>query len=588
MGIPHFAAHLEPYSINATLGYKDPRSDPNAADPPKFVIDGPALAYHIYYRLAHRSHALGAFDALPSYHQIGQAAVAFLSELEAHHIHLLGLPSPYFNLQLTVIHSAHIYFDGYLPLHKRHVRLARLESCLRDLIKLQAKCPKGLGLANVHPEPSPPPLTSSQLFNSFHSIPPLLRGLPAPPFLVPAVLDALSSSTYASVTEIVSAEADTACAKAAKDEAGVILTSDSDMLVYEIGDTSAVVFFSGLERHEEPESTPVVSVLKAKLYPTAQIAKRLELPRLLHLAYQCKLHPTVSLAEARRRMHHPIQDESLWQHFQEEYSTQNVVQNFPVQSMGIQLQSLLDPRISELMVQLSTLAREEEIDVYLPHLIDDPSRASAWYVSSAIRQIIYDAIATRAATVHASLPLLAITEFSRRGSRIVPSNMSPSSSASPAQRADSDIICALLFRLQKAKAKFPAVSSWFRYRIFAFRESYCWHINNSKNPPSRNCIARTMMGVVGSLVQWEDIHLEAQIQAVLYALRMLKQGHGCITVNETGAAEGIIELGEFLRDLPPLSGLLPSFMEIRVLAEKEEMELPQVVSYIMQFEQAEI
>ena len=69
---------------------------------------------------------------------------------------------------------------------------------------------------------------------------------------------------------------------------------------------------------------------------------------------------------------------------------------------------------------------------------------------------------------------------------------------------------------------------------------------------------------------------------------MLKQGLGCITVNETGAAEGIVELGEFLRDLPPLSGLLPSFMEIRVLAEKEEMELPQVVSYIMQFEQAEI
>ncbi|KAL8995272.1 MAG: hypothetical protein Q9169_004945 [Polycauliona sp. 2 TL-2023] len=493
MGIPRFAGHLQPYSINTTLGYKGACSTSDVADPPRLVIDGPGLAYHIYYRLAHRSNAQGAFDASPSYHRIGQAAVAFLCELEAHHIHL-----------------SHIYFDGYLPLHKRRVRLGRLESCLKDLIKLQAKCPKGLALAGLHPEASPTPLTHSQLFNSFHSVPHVLRGLPAPPFLVPAVLDALSTSTHASITEIVPAEADTACAKAAKDEGGVILTNDSDMLVYDIGDTSAVVFFSGLEIHEEPESTHVVSVLKANIYPTAQIAKRLELPGLQQLAYQCKLDATVSLAEARRKMHQPMQDESLWQRFQEEYSTQHFDKPFPAQSLGAQLRAFLDPRLSELIIQLFISAGDQEIT----------------------------------STSHASL--MTLPELRR------------------------------------------AVSSWFRYRIFALRELYCWYVVSLKNAPSRNSIVRTMMGFVDSPVQWEDMHLEAQIQAVLYALRMVKQGLGYFPIGKIGASDCIVELEARLRDLPPLGGLLPSCMEIRGLAVKENVEVSQAVSYIMQIEQSEI
>ncbi|KAL8866411.1 MAG: hypothetical protein Q9198_008902, partial [Flavoplaca austrocitrina] len=469
---------------------------------------------------------------------------------------------------------SHIYFDGYLPLHKRHVRLGRLESCLKDLIKLQAKFPRGLALANLHPEASLTPLRRSHLFDSFHSVPHVLRGLPSPPFLVPAVLDALSTSIYASITEIVPAEADSTCAKAAKDEGGVILT----MLLS---------FSAGSKSTADSESTHGVSVLKANIYPTAQIAKRLGLPDLKRLAYQCKQDPTVSLAEARRKMHQPMQDESLWQRFQEEYSTQDFVELFPAQSPGAQLQGFMDPRLSELILQLSTLARDEEINIYLPYLTDDPSRASAWYVSSGIRQIIYDVIATEAATVRASLPLSAITEFSRRGSRIVATTVTSLFSASTAQRVDSDQLYTVLSRLQVAKATFPAVSSWFRYRIFALKESYCWYIANSKNPPSRNSIVRSMMGLVGSPAQWEDIHLEAQIQAVLYALRMVKQGLGCITVGKTGVVEDIVQLEDNIRDLPLLGGLLPSFMELRGLAAKENFKVSQAVSYIMQIEQSE-
>ena len=90
MGLPRFVGQLQHYSISTTLGHKSTHRNENSGDdtvPLKFVIDGPALAYHIYYRLSHRSNAL---EALPSYGQIGQATIAFLSELEAHHVQMIG------------------------------------------------------------------------------------------------------------------------------------------------------------------------------------------------------------------------------------------------------------------------------------------------------------------------------------------------------------------------------------------------------------------------------------------------------------------------------------------------------------------
>ncbi|KAL9040813.1 MAG: hypothetical protein Q9180_001686, partial [Flavoplaca navasiana] len=481
---------------------------------------------------------------------------------------------------------SHIYFDGHLPLHKRPVRLGRLQSCLKDLINIQTKHPKGLALPNSH-YVSSSPLASSQLFDSFHSPPSSLHGLPASPFLVPAVLDELSQTKYASITEVVPGEADTFCAKAAKDEGGMILTSDSDMLVYDIGDKNAVVFFTGLEIYEDPDSTRVSSVLKANVYPTAQIAKRLEVSSLLLLAYHCKSNPTLSLSQARRRMHQPVQDVSLWQRFKEAYSIEDLDQISSARSIGIEQRSFLDPRLSELILQLSAAPGNEAINIYLPFLVDDPSRASAWYVSSFIRQIIYDSVAARAATIQASLPLPTIVEFSRRGLRTVPSIVSPlPSSDSIAEQEYIRNIHTLSFRLRDAKARFRTISTVFQYRIFALRESYRWYIINFKNPPCRNTIARTLTGHVGSLVRWEDIHLEAQTCSVLYALRMVKQFLGYITSEKSGR-EGIIELQDTLEDLPPLSWLLPSSVELRKFADKEKIEVPQIVSYVMLFEEAE-
>lgn len=93
MGIPRLAGHLQPYSVNVTLGHKtnggngDVQDDPT--EPSKLIIDGPGLAYYIYYRLlANRSGFLNAFDAAPSYREIGTAFVGFLGQLETHHVEM--------------------------------------------------------------------------------------------------------------------------------------------------------------------------------------------------------------------------------------------------------------------------------------------------------------------------------------------------------------------------------------------------------------------------------------------------------------------------------------------------------------------
>ncbi|KAL8700281.1 MAG: hypothetical protein Q9224_001045, partial [Gallowayella concinna] len=397
MGIPHLAGHLQPYAIHTTLGHKNSNSITDIDKAPNYtlnlIIDGPALAYHIYYRLAHRSsNALSPFDAIPSYKEIGHAVLAFLSELEAHHIKI-----------------THIYFDGHLPHHKRPTRLSRLETSLKDLTKLRKKYPKGFPISSLPPSPVQS-LPSSHLFNSFHSIPHALRGLPAPPFLVPAVLDVLHGNKYADITAIVPGEADGFCAKAARDEGGVILTGDSDLLVYDLGDKGAVVFFAGLEMQENEGGDG--TVLRGMVYKTTEIANRFELPNLQRLAYEIKIDPNVGFMEAKRRARQSAAEEEdgvLWQGFREEYHYYSIPASPSLQEQQQQQQThRLDPRLSELILQLSSSPSHEQADatIYLPFLIDDPSRSSAWDVSAEIRHALYDFLATHSTPPHPPSGLL--------------------------------------------------------------------------------------------------------------------------------------------------------------------------------------
>ena len=82
MGIPRLRGLLEPYFQPSTLGCNNQECKDHNASSKLVVIDGPGLAYVIYYRLlAWKSPHLNAIDAQPTYEEICVAVLVFLEVL---------------------------------------------------------------------------------------------------------------------------------------------------------------------------------------------------------------------------------------------------------------------------------------------------------------------------------------------------------------------------------------------------------------------------------------------------------------------------------------------------------------------------
>ena len=72
MGIPHLITNLRPFA------------DPNSLAGQHAVIDGPGLAYHVYFLcLAWQPRARNPFEAIPSASLIQQALLKWLDVLQA-------------------------------------------------------------------------------------------------------------------------------------------------------------------------------------------------------------------------------------------------------------------------------------------------------------------------------------------------------------------------------------------------------------------------------------------------------------------------------------------------------------------------
>lgn len=103
MGIPRLITHLRPYAVYETVDGSDSGSGNGSGNsrggnvlPPspaqawrrRAIIDGPALAYHVYYAyLAPASHAarssMGTALSSTPYRQLGHAALAWLDKLQS-------------------------------------------------------------------------------------------------------------------------------------------------------------------------------------------------------------------------------------------------------------------------------------------------------------------------------------------------------------------------------------------------------------------------------------------------------------------------------------------------------------------------
>ncbi|KAI4093695.1 MAG: hypothetical protein LQ344_002760 [Seirophora lacunosa] len=553
MGIPRLTGQLEPYSVPLILGYQTVNFSKDLADSSSsltpIIIDGPGLAYHIYHRLlAHRSACLKGLDAIPSYGEIGRAFIAYLDTL-----------------------NSHIYFDGFLPLHKRPTRQARLELSLKDLVKTHDLSPAGFSIGAVSRHASSPSWIPGQLLNSPLPLPSSHRHLPAPAFLVPAVLDGLAESQYASIVDIVPAEADLHCALAALKLGGTILTSDSDLLVFDIGPEASVVLLNSLSISALDGDPEAGSLLKANVFKTAEIARTFQLPNLQRLGYEIKTDPTTSFSETLRRTQTPVADPVNFRAFIEEYtlppSSSEAATPPPIESKP----RFLDPRLSELILQLQSSPpphQADEITVYLPLPLDDPTRSSAWTVSSCIRHRAYSLLASH---LSARSP---IAETSRRGHRILPTSI-------PASKNNDPDLKNLPSLLEKSQQRFPELQPSLRFRIFALAYIHRWCTDRGKTPPSRGSLLCALTGKTTRHLSWEAVHLDAQAQGVVYALRMLQQS--LRHLGGVAAEDGLHDLAALLGDLPDLArGLLcPSRAELRAMVVAAGLDVTVAMDFIL-------
>ena len=388
---------------------------------------------------------------------------------------------------------------------------------------------------------------------------------PAPAFLVPVVLEALTSSArYSEQTRVIPGEADAYCAVYARQIEGMILTNDSDLLLYDLGYTGSVAFFTDLEfvgdvrmdldRDDEDHltsSSPTHRTTTTCRYLNFQPHRimhnlNLDSPKgLAYFGFELQRDPTNRFSDLLRRARSrcaqldddgPASDLSL---FLGTYllcrgpgsgdsPSQLLLQGSQRQKLAGGIRARLDPRISEFAYryriakpnnEYPSQAEGKEIRMYLSFLSDDPNRSSAWHVGDDVRRLAYSIF-------NLSLPLnlqrSSVMEIGRRGRHI-------GSTEVELLQVKKIIgsINAVMARLENTTTCTSARTKHEIWTIMIMRDVIRSAVRRGKIPATREEmmeLLRPNHHVRHELVlHWDMLHLQAQVQAGLYSWRILNQ-----------------------------------------------------------------
>ena len=471
--------------------------------------------------------------------------------------------------------SKHVYFDGFLPPHKRDIRLDRLK---RSLQKLSSHHTVSQKLQPCKRSWDGKPLPLGTVFPSGPPTQSAFRGLPPATFVVPAVLDALGTSRYAAIATVVPGEAEVYCATAARENGGIILSNDSDLFVHDLGN-GAFVYLDSVELRtsetmDRTRNSICCKIVRLEVFRPPDIAQRLGVKTLQDIAFQFVRRHSHTLSEAVKatRDQRDSEEEIAYKKFLQEYDAEPSVsenKQFSPQALArLHTQArFLDPRISELICQLES-NDSDTAEVYLLFLIEDPTRSSAWSVSSEQRSFIYSVCALHLKNA-THYPTTTIKECRRRAQDFVLHPIHLLTHPETLAFAQT-----LLTQVHLFTSAFATLPSPLLYRTYALFTIYLWHLSVSKTPPSRTLLQRALTGTYTPHPTWEDIHLSAQIQAVLYSLRMIQQVLQYIfSAIEEALPSELLELAASLEDLPVLAELMPSSWELREMVAGVDVEV---------------
>ncbi|KAF2746559.1 hypothetical protein M011DRAFT_404468 [Sporormia fimetaria CBS 119925] len=481
MGIAGLATRLEPYAARCTYeelqGYVA-------------IIDGPALAY-----FAHKTAAESQSTGLPSYADINATALRWLDHLES-----------------SGIKVSAILFDGALPPSKQDERSSRLLQMVKRVTQFHSMH------ANVGcPIPS-------QL------------GSVAYPFLAPSLREALSLSTFSHSVRVVPGEADDWCASHAQNHPrSIVFTSDTDLLLYDYPEDVLINFL------KESDSGSAASL---KVYSPSRICQQLDLKSLVQLAYAIQNDRWKTLANNVKdaRLHH---DEKLFIDFRKRYrdevSAPALISREPRLLSSLQP---LDARVSEFVVQSLSAATGEPsltLPVFLPLLLEDPFRASAWTFGQNVRLVAYSLLAPARVTVQ---------EHMRKAQAV---------SVQDVHLYGPENIISIAAGLSRKLGR--------SYGDGSFSPARRWMLCavelalDTLKPPHISLLARVVTGTFDNT--WAFVHLQACLHAMLYSLRMLKQcaavwlalNEGISLAVTKDQIQTISDLHHKLETLPPLAEL---------------------------------
>lgn len=402
------------------------------------------------------------------------------------------------------------------------------------------------------------------------------RNVPANPFMVPAVIEDLKyrwnwkrineyapdaarpdedpeSFPWADITEVVPGEADVYVAEAAKVFDASVLTGDSDLLLHDLGPNGSVIFYDSIQTVES-EPSESYQLIASELSQRA-VSKRFGLTNFQRLGFELQTNPGASMMTLvqRSKEYSDPEPSDLYRAFLKEYEAPSH------RHMPGSEQAILDPRVLELCLQYEIpefRSDSEAPHVYLPLMIENHARRCAWAEGREIRTLGYSLFDVSFSKVNVSQRVM---EYYRKGERVTPTAV-----ALLGRKNIESAVTELLQRMNSIDLPCGKETVIF-WKVFALNEIWCPSEKNN-NPVLDSAGIKQFLekGHAGGRVSWEDLHLHAQVHAVLYSLKMLKDLATATLPRLDGIMkESTMQVLDSLSELPTMRNLLQSRCDLR-------------------------